>query len=133
MEYQTGQRKVLHDFFSAHPHDTFTAREIAAALSGKLISLSAIYRNLAAMAEEGHIRRSVKEGGREAVYQSLEGADCRNCLHMTCLSCGRVFHMSGAAARGMQELLSGTDGFVVDRARTVVYGRCRRCGEEGTE
>lgn len=130
MEYHTGQRKALQDFFASHPHDMFTVKEIAEALKESSISLSAIYRNLAVMTEEGAVRRSVKEGGREAVYQYLEGDACLNCLHMTCVSCGKVFHMDGLVARHIQEDLARTDGFLIDRSRTVLYGTCRRCGNE---
>lgn len=127
-EYRTGQRKLLYDFFAAHPHQKFSVKEIAQALEHEAISLSAIYRNLGSMVKEGLIRRSI--GGREAVYQYMDGESCRNAIHLTCLHCGQVFHMSSFSASSMQDNLEKTEGFAIDSSKTVLYGTCRSCKDK---
>ena len=126
MAYQTEQRELLHSFFEEHPHEPFTAKEIAARL-GDRISLSAVYRNLSAMAEEGVLRCSVKSGSREKLYQFVNGETCRACIHLHCLSCGQMYHMNHRTATMVQNRLSQNDDFEVDNAKTVVYGTCKKC------
>lgn len=128
--YKTEQRKALLRFFDAHPDEQFSAREIAAALADGAVSLSAVYRNLSAMTEEGLIRRSVSGNGHEALYQYVAAESCCGELHLTCTECGRTFHMSHEAAASVLESLSEQDGFQLDRAKTVLYGICRGCSRK---
>lgn len=127
MAYQTEQREILHDFFDEHPHQQLTAKEIAAELSDAAISLSAIYRNLAAMTEEGVLRCTVKAGSREKLYQFVDSQTCRACIHLHCLQCGRMFHMNHRTAALMQHRLLESDDFQIDSAKTVIYGICKMC------
>ncbi len=126
MAYQTEQRDILHRFFVDHPHQPLTAKEIAAQLSDHPISLSAIYRNLSAMAEEGVLRCSVKPGSREKLYQFVNGETCRACIHLHCLQCGHMYHMNHRTAAMMQHRLAEED-FELDTTKTVVYGICKQC------
>lgn len=127
MAYQTEQRERLHLFFDEHPHQPFTAKEIADELSDARISLSAIYRNLAAMAEEGVLRCTVKPGSREKLYQFVNSETCRACIHLHCLQCGRMYHMNHRTAAMMQHRLSEQEDFQLDSTKTVVYGICKQC------
>ena len=56
-KYMTKQRKALLSFLSAHADEKLSARQIAQTLSGEGISISAVYRNLSALEQEGKIRR----------------------------------------------------------------------------
>lgn len=126
--YKTEQRKQLYAFFAKHPDEPYSAGEIAAALSTQsTISLSAIYRNLAALADNGQIRRFIKDGSREAFYQFVHGESCQDSIHLTCTECGKTFHMSKSVADFMQDGLSETDGFQIDKIKTVLYGVCKHC------
>lgn len=126
--YKTEQRKQLYAFLAKHPDEPYSAGEIAAALSTQSsISLSAVYRNLAVMADKGQIRRFIKEGSREALYQFIHGESCQNSIHLTCTECGQTFHMSKPVADFMQDGLSKKDGFQIDKGRTVLYGVCKHC------
>jgi Fur family ferric uptake transcriptional regulator len=126
--YVTEQRKLLYAFFAAHPDEQFTAKEISNALAHASISLSAVYRNLAAMADDGLILRSVKQGSRENVYRFLHGDACKNALHLTCTACGKTFHLSRPATGQVLRGLQNTDGFQLDISKTVIYGVCKKCG-----
>ena len=76
-KYTTKQRMLLLDFLSEHIDETLSAGQIAEALSGKRISTSAIYRNLAALEQEGKLKRSAKPGSQEAYYRYTGDEDCR--------------------------------------------------------
>ena len=90
-KYITKQRRLLLDFLAKHTDETLSAGQIAEALSGKEISTSAIYRNLAALEQEGKLKRSVKPGSQEAYYRYTDDEDCRGHLHLSCLRCGKMF------------------------------------------
>lgn len=81
-KYMTKQRKALLSFLSAHADEELSARQIAQTLSGEGISISAVYRNLSALEQEGKIRRVSKNGSREVFYQYTDCTACKNCLHL---------------------------------------------------
>lgn len=126
-KYMTRQRKALLDFLGAHADEPFSAREIAEALAPEGVSLSAVYRNLASLESEGVLRRGGLNDAREATYQYIGAAACRDCLHLSCTKCGRTFHMSAGGAERLQQDALQSDEFHIDRGETVLYGVCREC------
>lgn len=126
-KYITAQRKELIAFFTQNPDRLFAPRQIANCLQNQGISQSAVYRNLAALEEEGMLRRSVKEGSREFYYQYVHLDTCKNCIHMTCIKCGKTIHAPSAAMENMLKTISGEDGFLIDKSKTVLYGFCKKC------
>ncbi len=52
-KYLTRQRKRLLEYLSEHTDEQMSARQIADALATDEISVSAVYRNLSALEEEG--------------------------------------------------------------------------------
>lgn len=126
-KYMTRQRKALLGCLSAHPDEQLSAQEIADALAGEEISLSAVYRNLSELEAEGKVRRSGRAGSREVYYQYIDADGCRGCLHLSCRSCGRTYHMSRAGALQLLESVQRSEGFAVDKGETVLYGLCQRC------
>lgn len=129
--YMTEQRRELIAFLREHPDCQFTARQIAGELSGTNISLSAVYRNLAALESRELISRSVRDGSREIYYQYTDTAECRECIHLTCTDCGRTIHMDASAARTMLDTVYEKNDFYVSKSKTVLYGLCRGCGKQG--
>ena len=69
--YMTEQRKKLISFLSEHKDEQFTAMQAAQALKAQNVSVSAVYRNIAALEKEGKLRRCAKEGSHEALYQYI--------------------------------------------------------------
>jgi len=128
--YQTEQRRLLYSFLTAHPDEQFSAREIADVLSGHSISLSAVYRNLAAMVDEGLINRVTKYGSRESFYQFIQSEECQNALHLICTECGKTFHMSRLLDEWLIHSLSQSDGFQLNKTKTILYGVCQNCGSK---
>ncbi|MBQ2634963.1 MAG: transcriptional repressor [Oscillospiraceae bacterium] len=126
-KYMTRQRKALLGCLCAHPDEQLSAQEIADALAGEEISLSAVYRNLSELEAEGKVRRSGRAGSREVYYQYIDADGCRGCLHLSCRSCGRTYHMSRDGARQLLEAVQQAEGFAVDKGETVLYGVCQRC------
>lgn len=125
--YQTEQRKLLLLFFSQHPHQQYSAKEIWELVGGDSISVSAIYRNLSELERLGQLRRCQKSGSREAYYQYTNQADCREYLHLTCRRCGSTCHLDLADTNFLVGRIAQQNHFSVDKADTVIYGICAAC------
>ena len=126
-KYMTRQRRALLNYLRVHTDEQLSAQEIAEALAEEAVSLSAVYRNLAELESEGKLRRSGRGEGRELSYQYIDAEECRNCLHLSCRSCGRTFHMEADSARQLLEAVRRSEDFTVDLGETVLYGICGRC------
>ena len=125
--YKTKQREILLDVLLRHKDEEVTARQLAAELAPEKISLSAVYRNLAALEADGKILRATQNGSREAYFRYLDAGDCRAHLHLSCSSCGKTFHMSAARTDSLIDSVEGNENFLIDRSNTVLYGLCDKC------
>ncbi len=125
--YMTQQRKVLYSFFQDNLDKQFAVRDIVATLKDCGISLSAVYRNLSSLEKDGLIRRSIKEGSRECVYQYIHPEECHSHIHMECQGCGDTFHLDDSIAKTMREAVRSMSGFTVSSPKTVLYGSCKNC------
>lgn len=129
MAYKTEQRARLLEFFEAHPHDTFCAKDICSALADSGISVSAIYRNLASMEKEGLLRCHAERDSRDRYYQFVDRVHCGDAIHLTCVECGSTFHLDPSVAKRMQSALEQSEGFCISKTLTVLYGTCKSCAE----
>ncbi|MEE1172681.1 MAG: Fur family transcriptional regulator [Ruminococcus sp.] len=126
-KYMTKQRRVFLDFLSKHSDEQLSVKQIAQALEDENISLSAVYRNLSALEEDGKIRRVSKSGSREVYYQYIGDEHCRDCLHLSCEKCGKTFHMGVSGADMLIKNVALAEEFAVDKSNTVLYGICKAC------
>ncbi|MDD4075489.1 MAG: transcriptional repressor [Eubacteriales bacterium] len=129
MAYMTKQRRELAAFLQDRPDQQLSAKQIARALEDKGVSLSAVYRNLVYLEQVGVVRRLSTGVEHEALYQYMDVKDCKNCIHLTCTQCGQSFHMDARLSDQMLNAVSEADGFQINKAKTVVFGLCRDCGE----
>ncbi len=127
MAYMTEPRKRLLAFFKANPDTLLRVHEITEAMEAQGMSRSAVYRNLTLFTEQGLVTRVVPEGEREGVYQYFDTDACQNCLHFTCMVCGAIYHLRKTTANAVTADILHADGFEIDRKKTVLYGRCKRC------
>ncbi len=126
-KYLTRQRKRLLEYLSEHTDEQMSARQIADALAADEISVSAVYRNLSALEEEGLLKRSVREGTREIFFQYIAAEECKDSLHLSCRICGKSIHLGEYEAT---QLLQGTlesTGFQINKSETILYGVCADC------
>lgn len=129
-QYATRQRKALLEYLRAHPDEILSARQIAQALEPEDVSLSAVYRNLAALESQGMLRRAPKDGGHEVYYRFTQSDACKQHLHLSCSQCGKTFHMDVPATDSLVEQVANAADFQVDRSNTVLYGVCSACKNE---
>ncbi len=128
-EYKTRQRRLLTEYLSQHPDEKLSVKQIAAALAGEGISLSAVYRNLSALENSGMVKKCGIKGGREVFYQYMDIQQCREHLHLSCKKCGKIFHLNTKDSDAFVNVIAGSEGFVVDKVKTIIYGTCRECQE----
>ena len=126
-KYQTRQRKRLLEYLSVHTDEQMTARQISDALAADNISISAVYRNLSDLESDGLLKRSVREGAREAFYQYIAAEECKNSLHLSCRVCGKSIHLGNAEAERLLDSTLNSTGFQIDKTETILYGVCADC------
>lgn len=128
--YKTKQRKVLLAFFEEHPDEIFSAVDIMEH-TNTAVSISAVYRNLAALEEEGLLRRHRKSGTREVHYQYMNFSRCKGRLHLACSACEKIFHMSPSYEKILFDGLGEHENFQLNGDMTVLYGLCAACQTKG--
>ena len=94
------------------------------------IGLSSIYRNLAALTKAGFILQTISQDSKEARYRYVSPETCGHRLHLTCLRCGKTFHMTQKLSDRLLTDILRVEDFAVDENQTTVYGLCRDCREQ---
>lgn len=128
MAYQTEQRKVLAEFLMTHPDGFYTPQEIYESLGSEAISLSAVYRNIAALEKDGSIVRRPTGNKNESSYRYVHGKNCRGHIHIVCEKCGKVAHVPQDLSEYVEKSFLSA-GFRLDKAKTMLYGICADCAK----
>lgn len=131
-QYRTVGRAALLSYLREHAGEApRSVDEIYAGLSSlaNAPGRSSVYRMLGDLEKSGAVRKS-RATGQGYVYQLMgEAGDCHGHLHLQCLSCGKVSHLTCACGDEITEHLLKTHGFAVDRGQSVILGTCAACGE----
>jgi len=125
--YVTEQRKHLHEFFSQHPHEMFSAKDLFGHMGSETVSVSAIYRNLSLLEKDGLVRRTTKNGNRESFFQYTGTEACKEHIHLSCTQCGKTIHLALADSDLLVQDATIHNDFVINRAETVLFGLCGAC------
>ena len=134
--YHTEQKKLLIKYLSDHKDNSQTIDEITRGIAlayddrSSVPGKSTVYRLINKLLEDGKVRKFSKEGTRQAAYQLVEGARCSAHLHLKCTECGRLFHMKECLSEELISKISNDLEFSVNKADTVLYGRCRACNQK---
>jgi len=126
-KYRTRQRDEIMSFFMDHEEACFTAREVCAHVKA---GEATVFRTISALVEEGVLKRFAGSRGEGAYYQ-LDTCTTADHIHLKCLSCGQLIHMDCSFRTDFINHFKGHHGFVVDCAKTVIYGLCENCAAEG--
>ena len=131
--YNTEQRAMLTGFLKDNNESALSAEEIAEGLKEKYKEeapgKSTVYRLLSRLCEEGSVKRFSSECGTK-LYQLSKGKDCKNHLHLKCLGCGKIVHMSHSVTEEILKDVVSENGFDIDKEQTVIYGVCAKCREK---
>jgi Fe2+ or Zn2+ uptake regulation protein len=111
-----------------HPHgDT---ESIIGAVRRELpdVSHQAVYDSLHALTASGLVRR-IQPSGSVARYESRVGD---NHHHVVCRSCGAIADVDCAVGDAPCLTASADNGFSIDEAEVVYWGRCPACSTGST-
>lgn len=119
----TAQRLAVLRAVASAPH--VTADAIADAVRAQIgaISLQSVYDALGMLVEEGLIRR-IQPAGSPARFEDRIGD---NHHHLICRVCGRTVDVDCAAAAAPCLSPSDEQGYQVDEAEVIFWGRCPDC------
>lgn len=115
--YQTQTRKLLLDYLQSHADESLSAGKISEDLPQ--ISVSAVYRNLAALERDGAVCAVSRTGSRERLYRFAAAEQCKSHLHLSCTKCGRTLKITFKTVESiigsLREIPSGADPFATSR------------------
>lgn len=125
--YTTNHQKALITFFKDHQNESFLASEVVEAFS-PYINKATIYRQLAKLEEEKVIRKSFDSEKDGYVYQFA--SNCERHLHLQCLVCGKITHLTCGCVDSFLNEIKVEHGFSVNRYQTTIYGLCKECQDD---
>jgi len=119
----TAQRIAVLQAVAARPHATAdVVTEMARGEIGA-ISKQSVYDALSALVDAGIVRR-IEPAGSAARYETRV-AD--NHHHLVCRDCGRLADVDCAVGHRPCLTASDDQGFDIDEAEVVYWGRCPEC------
>jgi Fur family ferric uptake transcriptional regulator len=119
----TRPRLAVLDAVYAHPHDDTDALIAAARARMGTVSHQAVYDVLRILTDRGLVRR-IQPQGSVARYEARVGD---NHHHLVCRSCGAISDVDCAVGNAPCLTPSPDEGFLVDEAEVIYWGRCRSC------
>lgn len=129
--YNTEQKKALVEFLNRHKDEAFSADEIDEKMKEELgeraPGKSTVYRLLPKLLEEGMVKRFEKNNKHQFLYQIVGGESCHSHLHLKCIGCGKLLHMSEAASQAVLNDVFKANDFSIDKEKTVLFGICSQC------
>ncbi|MCD9625661.1 transcriptional repressor [Rhabdothermincola sp. EGI L10124] len=119
----TAQRIAVLRAVAGRPHSS--TDDIAGVVHAQLgtVSRQAVYDALHVLTEQGLVRR-IQPAGSSARYETRVGD---NHHHMVCRGCGRMADVDCAVDETPCLIASDDQGFEIDEAEVVYWGRCPEC------
>lgn len=134
--YKTRQRQAILDFLIANKNSHVTVGSISDYMEqeGTHIGVTTIYRHLDKLLEQGMVRKYTIDGTTSACFQYAgTKEECHEHFHLKCERCGRLIHLECTHVKEMCSHIFNEHGFQIDLFRTVFYGICSECAQEGAE
>ena len=133
-DYRTRQRDEVLGYMRRHSERAMTAAELADALRREggdaAPGKSTVYRLLCRLADQGLIKRLPRAGARAQAYQMDGHQSCGDSLHLKCVRCGRLTHLTHEQTAPLAGMLRQSHSFDIDEAQTTLYGRCAQCDHQ---
>ncbi len=130
ISYNTKKRSEILAFINNNKDKHINADDISDFFLSKkeTINKSTIYRYLKVLTNEGVIKKYVIDEKEGACYQCDDHEkECHSSLHLKCVSCNKLFHIDGTDYLKINKKIEKENGFIIDAAKTVLYGTCINC------
>jgi Fur family transcriptional regulator, stress-responsive regulator len=117
--------RAVHDPTEAGHPGHITADAVAEAVRAEVgaISLQAVYDALGALVDAGLVRR-IQPAGSPARFEARVGD---NHHHVVCRLCGRIADVDCAVGAAPCLTPEDDNGFTIDEAEVLYWGRCPQC------
>lgn len=126
----TPERKVvLQGILDAQGH--FTADDLYIRLKRRnpMVSRATVYRTLELLIGCGLVEK-VDLGGQQAYYENFFGREHHD--HLICLGCGTIIEFASRAIEDLQDAVCREHQFEMHSHSHKIFGRCRKCQENGS-
>ena len=125
---RTVQKNLILECFTAADGHHMTVDDVLAALQarGKRVGKATVYRFLGELERDGTVQRFCSHDGQPACFRYVPPGQCHH-YHLRCDGCGALFHMELTESNALCDEARTRYGFVVDEAKTVLYGKCADC------
>ncbi len=128
-KYQTEQRGKLLELFKTSEHQSFSASDIFKKYANDDISISAIYRNLKTMENDGLICKIVDNKRGEALYHYVNPDKCLGVIHLKCEECENTYHLNKHISTMIMNIAKDDLKFSISNSSAFLYGKCDKCSQ----
>ncbi len=129
-KYNTEQRRQLLNLFEESEHKTLSAQEILNELGENIISISAVYRNLAEMRKEGIVCKISEKNRQGTRYQYVSPKNCKGIVHLKCNDCDSTIHLNKNVSQLIFAMAKDEHGFEINNSSAFLYGQCDKCSNK---
>lgn len=135
-QYKTKHREELLEYLKTVPGKHVTVNDICFYLKkeGKDIGTTTVYRQLEKLVDEGVVNKYLLDANTPACFEYIDaGKHCHEhkCFHCKCIKCGKLIHLHCDELEAIGSHIFEEHSFKVDTQRTVLYGVCEECNQEG--
>ncbi len=127
--YKTKQRDEILKIFENHKDSCFSAKDIFGMVDA---GETTVFRTLSSLCEEGIIEKYVSgTGTHDSSCYKYNNCNDTDHIHMMCSKCGKLFHADCKFIKSLEEHFMSEHDFSLDRSKTVIYGLCKDCRNQG--
>lgn len=128
--YNTKPRAIILDILQSNKLKHLTADEILDILKDNQtpVGRATLYRYLDHLVQTGEVKKYYIGDGMSACYQYGD-EKTMNHYHLKCNICGKLFHVELYQMDRLISSIKKQNGFLVDGARTIIYGVCDECNK----
>ena len=121
----TRQRDIILDaFLSSDRHMSIEELYLKLRSKHPNIGYATVYRTLKLFAESG-IARETQFGDGQTRYEHVAEGEHHD--HLVCTRCGTIVEFENETIEKLQEEVASTHGFLIERHKLELYGRCQKC------
>lgn len=132
--YQTKQKSYILNLLTQNKDNHMTAEQMLDILkqSDTPVGKATLYRFLDILVENGTIKRYNLDNGSYCYqYVDEHAHECRQLYHLRCNVCGQIFHTDDETIKKMNGKIEKELDFKIDQTKTIFYGTCKKCQQEG--
>ncbi len=130
MAYNTSKKQILVNFMTNNSDKSLSIDEwinlMNIELNGDNLPVrSTVFRLMQKLVDEKKVIRSAV--GKEIKYCISTCCERAEHLHLKCVSCNKITHLSDICSNDfIQELVKNYD-FEINISETIIYGKCKQC------